>query len=248
MKQLTVIQARMSSTRLPGKVLMKIGKKTLIDRIIDSAEEATSTSKIFIATSEEDSDDILVKYLEKRDVEIFRGSINNVYSRFYEIVKNEKNNFDSVIRLTADCPLLDPDIIDTTVDKHYSDFYDYTSTGLSKTFPLGQAVEIVKISTFLNLPNSQMDKEDLEHVTRYIWKRPDEYRLGSISYENEYFSDSSKLRLTVDQIEDFILIEKIISGLSYENVKKVSLDEIIKFLSNNPKLIDINKNVEKIIT
>ena len=98
----------MSSSRLPGKVLKEINNKSLVQRIIDSTKASSYSSKIYIATSIDKTDDVLVEHLKQQDVSIYRGSLENVFSRFYEITNKEQSNFDSVVRLTADCPLLDP--------------------------------------------------------------------------------------------------------------------------------------------
>ena len=144
----------MSSSRLPGKVLKKINNKTLIERIIESSLKSKYSTKIYVATSKDRTDDTLVQNIKDFDVSIYRGSLENVYSRFYEIAINEIENFDSIVRLTADCPLLDTKIIDLTVESHYKNSnYDYSSTGLTDTFPLGQGVEVIEINK-LNSPNN----------------------------------------------------------------------------------------------
>ena len=177
----------MSSNRLPGKVLMEVGGGKLIDRIINSALLSSKVNKIYVATSNDKSDDPLVEYLKNEEVSIFRGSLDNVFSRYYEIALIEKNNFDSVVRLTADCPLLDSNLIDNVIEYHDKNNYEYTTTGLSKSFPLGQAVEVINLKTLLELNTNSLDKEDLEHVTRYIWKRPQTFNCGSFTYVNKKY-------------------------------------------------------------
>jgi len=244
-KPLFIIQARMSSSRLPGKVLKEINNKSLVQRIIDSTKASSYSSKIYIATSTDKTDDVLVEHLKQQDVSIYRGSLENVFSRFYEITNKEQSNFDSVVRLTADCPLLDPKVIDLTIEDHYKKInYDYTSNGLSGSFPLGQGVEVVEINKFLDLKNKRLTNEDLEHVTRFIWKRPSIYNCNSVEYNHPTYQNCSQLRLTVDEIEDFNLIEKIIQNMSYDK-KKPSLDDVVNFLYKNPKLIDINKHIKQ---
>jgi len=248
MKSLVIIQARMSSNRLPGKVLMEVGGGKLIDRIINSARCSSKVNKIYVATSNDKSDDQLVEYLKNKEVSIFRGSLDNVFSRYYEISLIEKNNFDSIVRLTADCPLLDSNLINNTLEYHYRNNYDYTSTGLSKSFPLGQAVEVVNLKKFLKLNTQSLDKEDLEHVTRYIWKRPESFDCGSFPYDNNNYPNANELRLTVDEIEDVQLIKEIIKGLNYKSGGKVSLNEIVEYLYKNPSLIEINRHIKQIVT
>lgn len=245
-KVVAIIQARMASNRLPGKVLMKAGKKTLIDRIIDAAKFSDNIEKVYVATSNESSDDVLYDYLLQKNISVYRGSLENVFSRFYEISLMEKDNFENIVRLTADCPLLDSNIIDEIINEHVINGNDYTSTGLSHSYPLGQAVEVIKIKTLLSLKNKQLEDLDLEHVTRYIWKRQNEFQCGSKIYVNEKFPNCSELRLTVDQIEDYILINEIINGLNYDSQKNVSLEEIVDFLYSHPELIEINKDVKQI--
>ncbi len=248
MKSLVIIQARMSSNRLPGKVLMEVGGGKLIDRIINSALLSSKVNKLYVATSNDKSDDPLVEYLKNEEVSIFRGSLDNVFSRYYEIALIEKNNFDSVVRLTADCPLLDSNLIDNVIEYHDKNNYEYTSTGLSKSFPLGQAVEVINLKTLLELNTNSLDKEDLEHVTRYIWKRPETFNCGSFTYVNKKYPNANELRLTVDETEDVQLIKEIIKGLNYKSENKVSLDEIIEYLYKNPSLIEINSHIKQIVT
>lgn len=245
MKPLFIIQARMSSSRLPGKVLKKINNKTLIERIIKSSLESKYSTKIYVATSKDKTDDILVQNIKDFDISIYRGSLENVYSRFYDIAMKELENFDTVVRLTADCPLLDPKIIDLTLESHYKDSnYDYSSTGLTNTFPLGQSVEVININKIVDLINKKLTEEDLEHVTRFIWKRPHIYRCNSIEYKNPKYKDCSAIRLTVDECEDFELIKKIVTKMSYDD-KYISLDEVVDFLFKNPKLLEINKHINQ---
>ncbi len=246
MNSVAIIQARMSSNRLPGKVMMKVGGKTLVERTIDAAKSSKNIKKIYVATSESKSDDILSDFLATKNVEVYRGSLNNVFSRYYKIASLEKKSFDSVVRLTADCPLLDPKVIDETIEEHYLKKYEYTSTGLSNTYPVGQAVEVISISTLLGLDEKLFDEEDFEHVTRFIWKREKMFKCGSKKYKQKKYPECNKLRLTVDQIEDLNLVEKIIEGLNYENEKSVCLEDIIEFLYLNPKLIEINSEVKQI--
>lgn len=235
----------MSSSRLPGKVLKKINNKTLIERIIESSLESKYSTKIYVATSKDKTDDILVQNIQDFDISIYRGSLENVYSRFYEIAINEIKNFDTVVRLTADCPLLDPKIIDLTLESHYKNSnYDYSSTGLTDTFPLGQGVEVIEINKFVDLNNKTLTGEDLEHVTRFIWKRPDIYNCNSIEYNHPVHKNCFELRLTVDEIEDFELIQKIVTEMSYDD-KYISLDEIVDFLYKNPKILNINKHIKQ---
>ena len=248
MKPLAIIQARMSSNRLPGKVLMEVGGGKLIDRIIDSARQSKNVKKIYVATSTHKSDDPLVEYLDDKEVSVYRGSLDNVFARYQKISLIEEKEFDSIIRLTGDCPLLDSNLIDDTLNYHYENNYEYTSTGLSKTFPLGQSVEVINLMEFLNINIDSLSPEDLEHVTRYIWKRPNQYFCGSFEYKNNKFPNPNELRLTVDEDDDVKLIREIIKGLNYDKRKNVSLDEIVEYLYANPQLIEINKHVKQIIT
>lgn len=239
-KILCITQARLGATRLPGKVLKTIGGKTLLEIHLERALQSRKVTKLKVATTMEEGADKIVDIAKKLGIESYRGSTNNVLERFYFASLPE--NPDYVVRLTADCPLIDASEIDRVIDKCISGKYDYVSNTLEPTFPDGIDVEIF---TFFALKKAYQEatlKSDREHVTPYIW-RNSSIKGGKLfsSFNVKYQEDFSKYRLTVDTQEDFDLIENIILHLG---VDKKWLD-YINYLNKNPELMKINARFKR---
>jgi len=202
----------MSSTRLPGKVLMKVNGNSLLNIHVKRVSKSKLVKKHIIAISNNPSDDILEKYCIENNLNYFRGSEENVLDRFYQIVNKE--NPDIVVRLTADCPLIDSVIIDKCISLFLSDNVDYLSNTLSLSFPDGLDVEVIAANALKKTWSCAELKSDLEHVTPYIYKNSN-FKGGkifkAINFENE--NDTSNYRITVDEFDDFLLIEKLIINL-----------------------------------
>lgn len=210
-----IIQARMQSTRLPGKILMPLplgNGKPLLSWIIDELKKSTFKSKIIVATSLNKENDILESFCETNEIECYRGDEENVLSRFTTIVKNEY--FDCIVRLTADNPILDIDILDNTIEKHFTEQNEYTSTvGL----PIGMNFEVMDANALLDSLKHKLTLADKEHVTLFI-KNSGLYKLAI--FKPAVNPLLVKLRLTVDYPSDYALISSILSQSSVENGKK----------------------------
>lgn len=194
--------------------------------------------KVVVATSNDESDDILADVCYKNGIDVYRGSLDNVLDRFYQCAKQYTPSH--VVRLTGDCPLSDWNIIDSVIKYHLDNNYDYTSNTLELTFPDGLDVEVMSMFALETAYNYASLSSELEHVTPYIYKNSDKFRLGC--YKNN--CDLSKLRLTVDEQEDFELISKIYGKL-YPSSKLFVLKDIINFLNENKYLLDFNSNFER---
>lgn len=232
-----IIQARISSTRLPKKSMRKVLKKPLLEYMIKQVKKSKLINDIIIATSIKKENDIIRSFCKKKKIKCFSGSENNLVDRYC----GAANFFgiDIIVRLTSDCPLIDPKVIDICVKKYLSKKYDFvanTNPPKKSTYPDGMDVEIFsyKILKFIN--SSCKNKFYLEHVTPYIWKKNKSYKLHLVKL-NKDFSD---LRLTVDYIEDFELVEKIITYFIL-NKKKINLKNIISYIKKNPSVYQINK-------
>ncbi len=227
-----VIQARMKSDRLPGKVLMKLplgGEKTILDWIID--EIVKLEGKIIVATSIDSSNDIIQDFCISKEVECFRGAENDVLSRFIDIQK--QYNFEHIVRLTADNPFIESDIVNSTLEYHKEKKLDYThSSGL----PLGMNVEVVKGSSLLKSLNYIKNDREREHVTMVIREHSD-FKSEIINFKN----DSENLRLTVDTIEDFLLANGIASFSEKQNL--IGMELVNKVYDLFPFLFDVNRDV-----
>jgi len=202
---LTILQARMSSTRLPGKVMADLNGKPMILRQIDRITQAQQVSKFVVATSTDPSDDVLEDLLVSEGIEVFRGDLKNVFSRFFELtLKYQPQN---VIRLTADCPLVMPRLIDEMVDFFHRSEYDYVSNTLIRNYPDGLDIEIFRAQTLVMLKAGQMTSEEEEHVTSGIYGHRDKFQCGNFSN----LTGQVRGRWTVDYQEDLDFIRKVYS-------------------------------------
>ena len=230
MNNLAIIQARMASSRLPGKVMQEINNipsiKFQIDRIRNS-----KVDNLVIATSTDSSDDALVEYLKGIHIEVRRGPLEDVAARFLEILSefNPKN----FLRLTADCPFVMPQLIDQMLDIFDSSDLDYFSNANPPTFPDGLDVEIVKTSAFRRLVGSSLSQSEREHVTLGFYSDDRPFILGN--YENKI--NLSHLRWTVDYPEDLEYLREIASLLVGQEAR-FTMEDVLKVLSVHPEIIN----------
>jgi spore coat polysaccharide biosynthesis protein SpsF len=201
-----LLQARMSSSRLPGKVFMDIqGQKSLgfqINRML----EAKTVSKVVVLTSTDDSDDVIQEYCSENAIECFRGNLLNVFSRFREYLISSGYSERYFFRMTADCPLICSDVIDSITELVHKSDCDYASNTLNPFFPDGLDVELISTDIFLSIDESLLSKYQTEHVTPFIYQTPNFTRLANLSLP----VNLSGLRMTLDTIDDFNLIKKIL--------------------------------------
>ena len=236
-----IIQARMSSIRLPGKVMMKVeNENTMLDCVINQLQSSKEIKNIVIATTDQKEDDVIVEFVKRRAIKYFRGSKKDVLDRYYQCAK--KFNFAEIIRITSDNPLIDYEIADTVVKHFKLNNYDYISNrsafqGLS-TYPLGYDVEVFTFSALENAWKNAKLPSEREHVTPYFYKNKEIFRQTSIKNSE----DLSRFRCTVDTKHDLELIQKI-----YSNIKKrpILLSDVIKLLETNPELAKINSHVKQ---
>jgi spore coat polysaccharide biosynthesis protein SpsF len=187
----------MSSTRLPGKVFREIKGEPMVMHQIARIRQMRNLAQVVVATSLESSDDELAEFLTAHGVSIFRGPLNDVAARF--IGAMDEHPADVVVRLTADCPLIDPDVIDAVVDRHTETGADYTSNVINRTFPRGLDCEAFDPAVLRELYSEGMTDYEKEHVTVGIYSRPERFQLENYAGE----TDHSDLRWTVDDPADF---------------------------------------------
>lgn len=240
MKILAITQARVGSTRLSKKVLKKIGGKTLLEIHLLRILKSKKISKLKVATTIEKDASEIVEIANKLKVKSFRGPVDDVLKRFYLAALPEKPDY--IVRLTSDCPLIDPKEIDRVISKCVEGKYDYVSNALEPTFPDGMDVEVFKFSALKKAYQESTLKSDREHVTPYIW-RNSSVKGGKMfkSFSVKHYKDFSKYRLTVDEQEDFDLIKKLISYLGIGR----KWIEYVNFLDKNPELIIMNAQYER---
>ncbi|MBF0123441.1 MAG: glycosyltransferase family protein [Candidatus Omnitrophica bacterium] len=236
MRYLAVIQARMSSSRLPGKVLLPVCGKPLLALMVERVRRATRIDHFIIATSTSADDDAIKKTCDVLGVPCFRGSLDDVLDRYYQAALAFQP--ENVIRMTADCPVIDPEIVDRTIDFFQEGGFDYVGNALKPTFPDGLNCEVM---TFRSLQRAWQEadrKTQREHVTLYIYQHPEQFKLGSF----EQAQDLSHLRWTVDHPCDLELIRTIYEEL-YSGKPEFGMNDILTLLKQKPELIDLNAGI-----
>jgi spore coat polysaccharide biosynthesis protein SpsF len=232
-----IIQARLNSTRFHHKVLVPIFEtKTVIEEIINRAKLVQRSSVIVVATSNEKSDDELVDFLKSRtDVVIYRGSEENVLSRYCEVGANLALNH--IVRLTGDNPCIDPEVIDDTIEKHLVGGFDYSYT---KGYPLGMNIEVVANSALQVAAKDGQTQADREHVTFFVRNNPQRFKLNFI--DANLPKELENLRLTFDTPQDYlmlrILFDYLKSNMPYFNTK-----DILNLWQSKPYLFSINDTI-----
>ncbi|UOQ42871.1 glycosyltransferase family protein [Halobacillus salinarum] len=241
MKVAAIIQARLSSTRLAGKIMKQVLGKPLLEYQIERIKRAKLVDVICVATTTKESDQPIIDLCRRLSIPYVQGSEEDVLSRYYKAAKIVKA--DCIVRLTSDCPLIDPAVMDAVINKYISNYpqYHYVSNVIERTYPRGLDVEAFSMSVLTHLHKSLTKQNYREHVTLYVNKHPANY---SIAHVKNKSGDYSHIRLTVDTIEDFQLIEKIITEL-YPLNKCFTFEDVLSLLSKHSDWLEINANVQQ---
>lgn len=239
-RTVAVVQARMRSTRLPGKVLKEILEQPLIGYLIQRLERSQRIDELVIATSTEPADDVIAQYCQHNGIAFFRGSEVDVLLRYFDSAK--AYNADFVVRICADSPLIDPALVDELLKEFLQakPECDYLSNTINQSCPLGMNVEVFTFQALERANAKANHPYDREHVTPYLYRHPE---LFSIC-QKHYSPDLSSVRLTVDTPEDFELVRLILEGLGVAK-KEFGLPEIMKFLYEHPELMKINAHIQQ---
>ena len=232
-----IIQARMGSSRLPRKIMLQILGKSVLEHMINRVKKAKKIEEIIIATSTNEEDDIIEEFCINQKIKYFRGSENDVLSRYFEAAK--KFSIDVIVRLTSDTPLLDPEIIDKVISKYQDEEYDFVSNffPLPRTYPDGYNVEVFSKNVLQITHNEAKKPSDREHVTTFITMQPDRFKKYRVDAEKDF----SKYRLNLDYIEDFELIKAVFEEFKD---KEFNLKDIINWLDSNPEILKINSHIK----
>jgi spore coat polysaccharide biosynthesis protein SpsF (cytidylyltransferase family) len=229
---LVILQARMESTRLPGKVLMPICGKPMIELQISRILRSKLINDLVVAIPDTSENDVLNNYLENLNVKVFRGSHHNVYERYVDTARKYPSK--SIIRLTADCPLVMPDLLDQMILYFNSVESDYLSNALTETFPDGLDIEIFKTQTLLRLQGFKLTQQEKEFVTLGIYKRPEIFLLEK--FESEILLGNE--RWTVDYPEDFEFVTKVFEYFQ-DHISNFNTQDVLNFVKLDPN--NINK-------
>lgn len=228
-----VLQARTSSTRLPGKVLAEIGGAPMIVRQIERIRLARMLDHLIVATSVDSSDDVLAGLVAAQGVQVVRGKLDDVLDRFAMALRTV--NAQHVVRLTGDCPLVDPDVVDVIVGHHLVSRADITTNAFEPTFPDGLDVEVVRADVLLTAAQEAQKKYEREHVTPFIYERPQRFRI--VHYRAPV--DLSGLRWTVDEPEDLTFVREVFAAL-YPTNRNFRMHHVLRLLAERPELSELN--------
>jgi len=240
MKIAAIIQARMGSTRLSGKVMKEIQGKTVLNHVIERVSQSKLIDDIIIATTTLERDKNIENEAIKCNTKIFRGSEDDVLSRYYYAAK--ENDIDIIVRITSDCPLIDPNVMDKIISYYMNNEYDLVTNAGSdldqRTYPRGLDTEVFSFEMLEKAFECGKEKHQREHVTPFIYENSNKIYY----YKNNV--DYSKYRWTLDTEDDFKLLEKIYCRL-YKNNHDFYLVDIINLFEKEPELIKINEHVEQ---
>jgi spore coat polysaccharide biosynthesis protein SpsF len=237
-KIVIVVQARMASSRLPGKVMLPVLGKSILALMIERLQMIKHQATIVIATSVNAEDDIIEQEARSLNIACYRGSLQNLLDRHYQA--SLLYNADVILKIPSDCPLIDPDIIDHVLAyffEHETEF-DYVSNLHPATYPDGNDVEIMTMPCLKQAWENADKSLELEHTTPYIWENPQQFSIGNVSWETG-LDYSMSHRFTIDYQEDYLFIKRVFEEL-YPVNKSFSCDDILSLLNREPEIYQIN--------
>jgi len=239
MRVVAVVQARMGSTRLPGKVLQDIVGEPMLGRCVTRLRRAESLDEVVIATTRQPDDERIVDLCRKRGWAWFRGSEGDVLDRYYKAAS--EFGADAVVRVTSDCPLIDPEVVDRVV-REFADRQpevDYASnTFPQRTFPRGLDTEVIRFDALARAWREDANPAWREHVTPYIWRRPESFTIHSVMNE----TDCSAMRWTVDTLEDLRFVRRVFEHFGHD---VFSWRDVLKALDKHPEWLEINRHIQQ---
>jgi len=231
-----IIQARMGSTRLPGKVMAEIAGKPVLWHVVYRVRQAQQVDEVVVATTDKAADQAIIDFASAEGILVFRGSEEDVLDRYYQAAK--WIGADVVVRITADCPLIDPQIIDRVIAHYLNGNFDCVSNTHPPTYPDGLDVEVFSFDALEKAWKEARRLSEREHVTPYIWKNLDKFRLSNV----ENTEDLSHLRWTVDEPQDLEFVRAVYNHLGRE---LFNMFDVLNLLKKHPELLEINSRIER---
>ncbi len=239
MKTVITIEARMRSTRLSGKVLKLILGRPMLALMIERLQRVRQVDQIVVATTDNPADDPIADLACQQGVGLFRGSEEDVLDRVLRAARAA--NADVIVETTGDCPLIDPEVVDSVVGVYLANEFDYVSNTLCQTFPGGLDTQVSSTAVLEQVASLTRDPVDHEHVSLYIYEHPERFSLHNVEsgLPEKYWN----LRLMVDTLEDFALISAIFEEL-YPKNPAFCLHDVLDLLDRRPELVEINQHVQ----
>jgi len=232
-----IIQARMGSTRLPEKVMREIGKKTMLSRVVQRTARSELIDKIVVATTAKTSDDPIVAECDRLNVPVFRGDEQDVLDRYYQAAMAYQA--EAIVRITSDCPLIEPEVVDRVIRAFLDESPDYASNSLEKTYPRGLDAEVVTLEALIRAWQEATEPYQRVHVTPYIYQNPDQFKLLPVKSDVDY----SRYRWTVDSQEDLDFVRAIYSRFGNEDA--FTWKDVLSILAAEPELAEINRHIRQ---
>lgn len=239
-RTVAIIQARMGSSRLPGKVMQKIKDRPMLEWVITRASRAKTVDAVAVATTTDASDEPIEAYCRAHDVPVYRGDAFDVLDRYYQAARAFQA--DTIVRLTADCPLLDPAVVDQTVNRFFSAGADFAANRLpppfKRTFPIGLDTEVCSFAALERAWNEAEEKYQREHVMPYLYDEEGRFKVVVVNNPEDF----GEQRWTVDTPEDLEFVRQVVAGFGiFDDFNWL---DVLALLDRNPALMEINASIE----
>jgi len=235
MRVVAIIQARMGSTRLPGKVLKDLAGATVLERVVSRVRGCRLVSDVVVATSAEPADEVILNECKRLGTEPFRGSEQDVLDRYYRAA--QQAGAEVVVRITSDCPLIDPEVSDETIQKFLVERPDYASNALERTYPRGLDTEVMTFAALECAWAEARQAYQREHVTPFLYQHPERFKLLSVKGDHDY----SQYRWTLDTPEDLEFLRAVYArGVDRHDLTWL---DVLNIVEREPGLAEINRHV-----
>lgn len=235
MKTIVIIQARMGSSRLPGKVLLRLGAETVLANVVHRTQRAGLVDEVVVATSEADRDAVIADECQRLQVRCFRGSEHDVLDRYYRTAV--ATGAEAIVRVTADCPLIDPELVDEAIRIFLKENADYCSNSLPRHYPRGLDTEVFSARALTQAWSEAQEPYQREHVTPYLYEHPEMFRIASAAGAVDY----SQYRWTLDTPEDLELLRAVFQNLPH--AATCHWTEVLALMDAQPQLAELNAGV-----
>ena len=235
MKVLAIIQARMGSTRLPGKVLRDLGGETVLSRVLSRVQRMRRIHEIIVATTEKSEDDAIAEAARRNGAAVFRGSEEDVLDRYYRATCSCQAEV--VVRITADCPLIDPELSDQVTQRFLTERPDYASNVLNRTYPRGLDTEVMSATALERAWQTASEPYQRTHVTPYLYQHPESFKLLSVTGD----ADHSRHRWTLDTPEDLQFLQAVYARLGKR--QDFTWHDVLSLIDREPELFEINREI-----
>ncbi len=234
-----IVQARMAAHRLPGKVLLDIGGKPMLQRVLERTSKARSVHKVMVATTSDPGDDVIEAFCQANGWDVYRGSMPDVLDRYYQAALQSRA--DVIVRITADCPLIDPELVDEVVNAFFERNVDFAANRLPppfrRTYPIGLDVEVVSFEALQRAWREAKKKFEREHVLPYLYEEEGRFKVFVVNHSE----DLGSLRWTVDTPEDLSLIREVFAR--FNGREDFSWREVLELFRREPKLAELNRDI-----